>query len=303
MYHPAEHTPLLADNELERLQGLILERRDRRRAASSPYSGPAISRHRGYGMELHDVRAYHPGDDIRHMDWRATARSNKPTTKVFLEERQRSLFLVVDRRAAMHFGTRGEIKAACAARVASIMAFTALAAQEHVSGLIIENTLTHYPSAHTLQGVFPLIKATAAPLKEINASSRTAATDFHNVYEHIARHAERGTTVCIISDFHDADEEHKAALLYLAEYFETIAIRITDPAEETLQATGRMRIASPVTGRITVIDTDDVDIRHRYNKIMAQRSAGLQNLFLGAGIEYLTVYNHKDIFQQLSMLS
>ena len=253
-------------------------------------------------MELHDVRPYHPGDDIRHMDWRATARSNKPTTKVFLEERQRSLFLVVDRRPAMRFGTRGEIKAACAARVASIMAFTALAAREHVSGLIIENTMTYFPSEHTLQGVFPLIKATAAPLKNMKLSSQDG-TDLHSVYEYIARHAERGATVCIISDFHDADEQHKAALLYLADHFETIATRIIDPAEETLQGTGRMRMTSPITGRITVIDTDDAGIRRRYNEIMMQRSIELKELFTTSGIQYVTVHNHKDAFRQLNVLS
>jgi len=302
MYLPADHTPLLNLDELERLQGLILERRDKRRAVSSPYSGPAISHHRGYGMELHDVRPYHPGDDIRHMDWRATARSNKPTTKVFLEERQRNLSLVVDRRPSMRFGTRGEIKAACAARVASIMAFTALAAQEHVTGLIIEDVLTSYPAARTLHGVFPLIRAVAAPLKGVNAGE-SAPVDFGIVYEHLARHTERGSTICIISDFHEVNERHKPALLYLADHFETIAIRIIDPAEEMLQGTGRMRFASPVSGETCVIDTDDADIRRRYNEIMARRSAELKDFFVSSGIQYVSVHNNKDVFRQLSALS
>jgi len=302
MYLQADHTPLLDHDELERLQSLILERRDRRRAVSSPYSGPAVSLHRGYGMELHDVRPYHPGDDIRHMDWRATARSNKPTTKVFLEERQRSLFVIVDRRPTMRFGTRGEIKVACAARVASIMAFTALAAQEHVSGLIIENTMTSYPSARTLAGVFPLLKAVTAPLGNMSLSSQVTPIDLKNVYEHITRHAGRGTTVCIISDFHDVTDQHKPALLYLAGQFETIAIRIVDPAEESLQATGQMRMASPISGKTIAIDTDDAGIRQRYNEIMARRSTELRTLFTTAGIQYLAVHNHRDTFQQLSAL-
>jgi len=303
MHHLADQSPLLGHDELERLQSFILERRDRRRAVASPHGGAAISHYRGYGMELHDVRPYHPGDDIRHMDWRATARSNKPTTKVFLEERQHSLFLVVDRRPAMRFGTRGEIKAVCAARVASIMAFTALSAQEHVCGLVLDNTITNFPSARTLQGVFPLIKAIASPLKGINQAAQSAPHDFHKVYEHIAKLAERGTTVCIISDFYDVDKQHKPALLYLADHFETIAIRIIDPAEEVMQNAGRMRMVSPTSGKIAVINTDDANIRQRYNELMARRSAELKAIFTTAGIEYLTVYNNKDAFQQLGMLS
>jgi uncharacterized protein (DUF58 family) len=253
-------------------------------------------------MELHDVRPYHPGDDIRHMDWRATARSNKPTTKIFLEERQRNLLLVVDRRASMRFGTRGEIKAACAARVASIMAFTALAAQEHVTGLVMQNTMTYYPSARTLQGLFPFIRSVAAPLQNIN-SGTTASVEFDSVYEHLARYAERGSTICLISDFHDVKEQHKPALLYLADHFDTIAIRILDPAEERLQATGKLRLTSPVTGKTSVIDTDDPGIRQRYNEFMARRSAELREIFTTSGIQFITVYNNKDAFQQLSKLS
>lgn len=304
MPHLADHTPLLGNDELECLQSYILEQRDRRRAVSSLYNGPALSHHRGHGMELHDVRPYQSGDDIRHMDWRATARSSKPTTKVFLEERQHSLFLVVDRRPTMRFGTRGEIKAATAARAASIMAFTALAARERVSGLILENTVAHYPSARTLEGVWPLIQAAAAPL-HITAPMTAASAHIHfkSIYEQLFRHAERDTTVCLISDFHDVYEQHRPALSWLAERFETLALRIIDPAEITMQDTGRMRIASPITGKVVVINTDDNDIRHRYNEKMARRATELQQIFSSAGIQFTTVHNDKDIFQQLNPIS
>ena len=300
MQHLTDHAPLLGHDELERLQGYILERRDRRRAVSSLYNGPALSHHRGHGMDLHDVRPYQPGDDIRHMDWRATARSNKPTTKVFLEERQHSLLLVVDRRPTMRFGTKGELKAASAARAASIMAFTALAARERVSGLILENTMIHYPSARTLEGVLPLVQAAAAPLRISNPAPQIP---FHAIYEQLFRHAERGTTVYLISDFHDVDEQHATALSWLAERFETLAIRIVDPAEISMQGAGRMRITSPISGKTVVIDTDDSDIRHRYDEKMTQRTAQLQRLFAGAGIQFITIHNNKDIFQQLNPIS
>src|SRR3990172_1873062 len=175
--------PLLSTAELERLQRQTLMHRGRRRTTAGAYAGPAPSIFRGRGMELEDVRAYQPGDDVRHMDWRATARTNRPITKVFRDERQQMIYLVIDRGPTMFFGTRGELKAASAARVAAVLAFSALAPQERVAGLISDPAGEQaFPKTRGLAGALKLLQAAAAPAPRNLARG---AASVANLLEHL----------------------------------------------------------------------------------------------------------------------
>ena len=136
--------PLLNDAELQRLRTLIMNQQSTHPMVNSLTTGPHRSYQHGQGMERLDVRAYQSGDDIRHMDWRATARSAKPITKVFVAERQKQALMVVDRRNSMYFGTRQEIKAVTAARVAAILCFSAMSDHTAMAGLVINSDDVQY---------------------------------------------------------------------------------------------------------------------------------------------------------------
>lgn len=288
--------PLLTLAELERLQRQTLLRRHApRRAVASPWSGAARSIFRGRGMELDDLRAYQAGDDVRHMDWRATARSGRPMTKVFREERQRLLYLLIDRGPAMHFGTRVETKAATAARVAAILAFSALAQQEQVAGLVLDGRRERaYAAVRRLDGVLPMLRAAcAAP----GADPRDAA-DWPAVWDDLRRNVSRGTTVCVISDLLGVNEEQRAQLWRLAALCEVIFFQIIDPAEEHLPDAGRLRLTAG-DGRIHLIDTGDKTLRERYAAAMAERAIALRRLCDNTGIRLQPVYTHRDAFSQM----
>ncbi|MEJ2552681.1 MAG: DUF58 domain-containing protein [Gammaproteobacteria bacterium] len=293
---PEISAPLLSITELENLQRQTLRFQARqRRPVASRYAGPMMSIFRGRGMELEDLRAYQAGDDVRHMEWRATARSGRPITKVFREERQRLVYLVVDRGPTMAFGTRREIKAATAARVAALLAFSAVARQERVAGLVLNGDGEQdFPPTRNLDGALHLLRAVIAPL--------AAAPHFEFVsLENLERGVERGSSIYLISDFQHLDERRQPALRHLAERCEVTAIHIVDPAEEQLSAVGRTRFRSP-EGKLYVVDTGDVRLRERYAAAMAKRNAALQRNLLGAGVDIIRVHTHEDAASRLEQL-
>ncbi|MDX1251480.1 MAG: DUF58 domain-containing protein [Gammaproteobacteria bacterium] len=290
--------PLLSTTELEQLQWRVLERRRlSRHAVAAPFAGQQTSVFRGHGMELEEVRAYQPGDDVRRMDWRATARTGRPVVKVFREERSRGLFLLVDRGPAMRFGTRGELKAARAARVAAILAFSALAGRDSVAGIVAGGGEEFFPPARNLEGTLALLRAACAPLPE-----EYKPLPIERLIEQSRRAAERGASICLISDFARLHEHHVPPLIRLATRHNVLAVRIVDPGEEELPNAGKLRIISPATGRICVIDTSDATLRARYAKAMAERSAALENLFRRAGIALHQIHTHRDVLQEMENL-
>ena len=299
----APAAPLLEPAELERLQQLALQYRSRSgRARQAPGPGRHHSLTRGQGMELYDVRPYQPGDDIRSMDWRATARSGRPVTRIFVEEHARRLFLLIDRRPGMMFGTRRELKAATAARIAALLAFTALAEREAVAGLVLDDPARHYPPAHTLEGLLPLLQhaATAppatpaqagAPLREVTRSA-------------LMRQSAAGAMLYLIGDFADVADGRATLADYLPEAGRphAVAIRIVDTAEQELPAAGVLRLAAPAGGPPVLVDTGNTALRQRYRARMAARDAALRADCARHNVPLHTVSNRLDLLPQLEML-
>lgn len=297
--------PLLATAELERLQQIALQYRGRsRRSLQAPGTGRRHSHARGQGMELHDVRPYQPGDDIRSMDWRATARSGRPVTKVFVEEHARRLFLLVDRRPGMMFGTRRELKAATAARVAALLAFTSLAEREPVAGLVLDEPVRHYAPARTLEGVLPLLQhAAAAPPAPGRASPRPAPA--HDALQSpFVRETAHQATMYLISDFADIADGRATLADYLPAdaRAQAIAIHIVDASEQELPDAGLVRLAAPAGGPPVLVDTASAALRQRYRERMVARMAALHTACARHGVPLHTVSTRLDLLPQLEHL-
>jgi uncharacterized protein (DUF58 family) len=296
--------PLLDDAELERLRLLTLQARGRRRAApSSSGWGDRPARAHGPGLELHDVRSYQAGDDLRHLDWRATARSGRPMTKVFVQEQARRLFLLIDRRPSMMFGTRRELKAATAARVAAMLAFLALAERDAVAGLVIDRPPRGFPAARHLEGVLPLLRAAAAPAP-LPRARPPAFPATRDVAASLGDAAGRSGALYVIGDFNDVlhGEAGVADYLPARRPGAVIAVRIVDPAEQALGAAGVVRLRSPLGGPPVAVDTTDPSLRARYQALAAERAAGLRRQCDGQGIRLLDVRNDLDLPAQMEPL-
>lgn len=302
----APATPLLDAAELERLQQLALQYRSRSgRARQSPGPGRHHGARRGQGMELHDARPYRPGDDVRHMDWRATARSGRPITKVFVEEQARRLFLFIDRRPGMMFGTRRELKAATAARAAALLAFTALAEREPVAGLVFGAEVRHHAPAHTPEGVLPLLlQAAAAPTPADAGAERARIAPRAAMRAAAARQSAAGALIYLISDFADVADGRAGLADYLppCDRVQAIALRIVDAAEQELPAAGPVRLAAPAGGPSVLIDTSDAALRRRYRDRMAAREAALRAACARHRVPLHTISNRLELLPQLEAL-
>jgi len=289
--------PLITTSELESLYRRVMEHAPSlQRGRGVIQRGSFSSPFRGHGLEMADLRPYQWGDDLRHMDWRATARSGKPITKVFVDERMRHVFLVLDRRPSMAFGTRGRLKAAMAAHIAAILAFAALAERETVAGAVFDGQhTTFFPVTTTLDGVLPMLHSAAAALHaDPGRHAGPPAHALNRLLGQLSAAVPTQASLFLISDFQGLEPSHLPALMHIAEHREVAAIHIVDAAEQTLPDTGLLRVVSPDTGQRYVIDTRDAGVRDRYAEAMARRHGSLQQLFTAAGIPLMRVLTHHD---------
>lgn len=199
-------------------------------------AGVRISKLRGRGIDFSEVRAYQPGDDVRTIDWRVTARKNKPHTKVFREERERLTLLVIDQTQSMFFGSQLRLKSVAAAEAAALCAWQALAHNDRVGGMVIGNT------EHIIHKPYRNVKSVARLLGDLTRQNqslhRGAATQslphLIEALSQLRRLARRNYRICFISDFEPMGDHWRDAFRDLGRHNEVIALRIFDPLEREL---------------------------------------------------------------------
>lgn len=235
-------------------------------------SGNYVSHFKGRGMAFDETRLYQPGDDVRRMDWRVTARTDKPHSKVFREERERPLFISVDYRSTMKFATRGVFKSVQAARLAGLLAWAAQQQGDRIGGQIFSD-----------QGCMELKprNGKSALLHFFNALVQPRYTGVEdNSLEHVLsrlqHHARPGSRVYIISDFRGLDNAAENYLALLSRHCEVVLLQVFDPLEAELPDQGRYRFTDRV--RDVVIDSGDRKILFDYQQQFKRRQAYLERL-------------------------
>lgn len=204
----------------------------------------ARSRLRGRGMEFEEVRAYTAGDDVRSIDWRVTARTNAPYTKIFTEERERPVIMVSDIRANMLFATRGALKSVISARASALMGWMGIHNHERIGGLIIDDAGNQLVKpARGKQAAMHLFKNLqtrhAQALIDYNAQKIVSKQDgFLNALKQLRTLATPGSLIFIHSDFNGFDEACEQQLKLLGKHCELGLNFIFDPFEAELPAMG-----------------------------------------------------------------
>ena len=218
-----------------------LSPRGRAARVKTQFGGMRASRFHGRGMEFSEVRAYQPGDDVRSIDWRVTARTGRPHSKLFQEERERPVWLVADLGPSMRFGTRGAFKSVAAARVAAVLAWEAHGEGERVGGIVLApGSTVELPPARTRRHLLRFLDVLAAGTA---VSGEVLADDLEAQLRWLAPRVRGGSSVVVVSDFYAHDEALALALRVLARRAEVTLVHVFDPLECTPPPAGRYRVS------------------------------------------------------------
>jgi len=239
-------------------------------SVTAPRPGAWLTRHRGHGIEFEDVREYQHGDDYRSIDWRVTARSGKPHTKRFREEKERNAYLVLDRGESMRFASRKAFKWVVAARAAALLAWALQSHGDRVGGLIFGETrcLLRHPRGGEA-GVMDLLGAMAAP-------ARPGAAGLDVALGLLRRHAPPGSLLFLLSDFQALEAGGEEHIAHLARHHDLLPIHVHDPLEAEPPARGRYPVLS--AGRRFTLDCGDEGQRRAFRQPFADAGARLQRL-------------------------
>jgi len=229
-----------ARSQLEELLFLRYSARDlniySRRYSRSHLVGQQKTMMRGRGMEFEEVRQYQPGDDVRNIDWRVTARTQIPHTKLYREERERPVLIISDLRAPMFFGSQSRFKSVQLANVASLLSWAALQHKDRVGALIFDSQSHHdIRPARSKNKVMQMLQRLCEVNNDIKPPiSATGDNKLADMLMDVRRVTRPGSAVFILSDFHDFDDASEAQLHMLARHNDVSAIKISDPMETKL---------------------------------------------------------------------
>ncbi len=215
--------------------------RGRAARVKTQFGGARASRFHGRGMEFSEVRAYQAGDDVRSIDWRVTARTGRPHSKLFEEERERPVWIVVDLGPSMRFGTRDAFKSVAAARAAAVLAWEAHGEGERVGGIVLApGSTVELPPARTRRHLLRFLDVLATGTA---VEGEALADDLESQLRWLAPRVRSGSRVVVVSDFYAHDEALALALRVLARRAEVTLVHVFDPLESTPPPAGRYRVS------------------------------------------------------------
>ena len=272
--------------------------RGKHNQALSVLAGSSISPFKGRGIDFEEVRRYQPGDEIRHMDWRVTARSGEPYLKLFREEREQPVFFLVDFSASMLFGTKVAFKSVMAARVGTLFAWASLKHGDQVGSVIFsdQDHVALRPQGGRA-GVLCFIRA----LTDLHRRARNrqhadcSATcgSMVQALNRLTRIARPGSRLFLISDFRSFDDQAFSALIRLRTHHELIALMIFDPVEAIPPPPGCYRISNGT--RSVTIDTSVASFVTDYRATFAQLRQHIETTGRRVGMGVLPISTEQSL--------
>ena len=242
-------------------------------------------------MEFDEVRAWQPGDDPRHMHWKATARTGRPYTKLYQEESERPTVVCADLGARMHFATVGAFKSVVAARVAMMIAWTAVAARDRVSGLVLSPAgFDITPPLPGRRGAQRLARALAGAFRTEAGAGGNGRAELIDAVPALQRHAPSGSRLVLVSDFMGAGCIDAARRL--AAHRPLLIVRLYDPLDRDLPPPARYAVRD---GRgETVFDTGEGAARRRWQGDFLRGSRALAETARLCGGAYVEFRSDED---------
>ena len=269
-----------------------------RQPVTSLLNGRHASRLRGRGLTFEELRDYRPGDDIRSMDWKATARLRKPHVRVYSEERERPVLLVVDQRSTMFFGSSRTTKATAATEVAALAAWRALDSGDRVGILIftdddVVEIKPHRSRTNVLRICHELVQANARLSATRTVHGSTSLNDALRRAVNIANHDH---LVILVTDFDGADSTTRKHATYLAAHNDVLAVMIYDPLGIRLPVQGQM---AATDGRQQIAVPEDGQFEDRFEAAFRDRCDALREKLTAIRIPILPICTHDPVKDQV----
>jgi len=236
---------------------------------------------RGRGLDFEEVREYQAGDDVRSIDWNVTARQGRPFVKRFVEERELTLFLLLDRSPSMHFGTVRASKIQVAAETCALLAFAALRSHDRMALLTFGDGELRY--LRPAKGKRQALRLVGEALASAAAGRR--GVGLVEALDHLGLVSWGRGLVCVLSDF--SGSLPVRSLTALAARHDVVAIAVNDPAERELPAAGLLRLADPGSGVCQLVDTGSQAVRSVYRQRAAQLRSTRNESIRSAGVDLL----------------
>ncbi|MBA3036407.1 MAG: DUF58 domain-containing protein [Desulfobacterium sp.] len=263
--------------------------------ASDLFAGQYESAFKGHGIEFAEVREYQPGDDVRSIDWNVSARFGHPFVKVFHEERELTVILLLDLSGSHLFGTRKKYKRELLAEVAGMIAFLAIRTNDKVGAILFSSKVEKYiPPKKGVSHVWHLIK------EIFSYEPQDLNTDIDNALTYLNKVVRRHAVVFLISDCMDSGFEKSLKLT--AKKHDLTIIRISDPAEEKLPEVGLATLCDPETGQVLLVNTRSRKFKENFLAEQIRQKEFLSEIAKRSGSDLVDLSTNGPIVEPLMRL-
>ena len=264
--------------------------------SSNIFAGQYHSAFKGRGMAFSEVREYQFGDDVRDIDWNVTARFHRPYIKVFEEERELTVMLLIDVSGSLQFGTRNQTKQEMLTEIAATLAFSAIQNNDKIGVIFFSDRIEKYiPPKKGRKHILYIIR------EMLDFHPESHKTDLSLAFEYLGRVMKRRCTAFVISDFYDSKSFEKP-LQVCSSRHDLVAIQVFDPLLKDLPDVGLMRIIDAETGKEQYIDTSSKALRNAHANYWRERMATLKHIFAKSSVDFVSVATNEDFVKALRLM-
>ena len=260
-----------------------------RKLVSDSFAGEYQSVFKGRGMEFDEVRQYHPGDDVRTIDWNVTARTGEPYIKSFIEERELTVMLAVDVSGSGDFGTRNRFKRELAVELAAVMSFAATTNNDKVGLLLFTDRVEllvppRKGRSHVLRMVRDLL--VFQPVG--------SGTDLRLALDTVHQMLKRRSIVFLVSDFLADPESYRQAMLVANRRHDVVAFDLSDPLEHEIADVGILALEDAESGQLRWVDTGSREWKREFSERVARLEEHKREVLIAAGVDRISVSTERD---------
>ena len=260
------------------------------------FAGQYHSAFKGRGMAFSEVREYQFGDDVRDIDWNVTARFNRPYAKVFEEERELTVMLLVDVSGSLDFGTQGQAKRDMLTEIAATLAFSAIQNNDKIGVIFFSDKIEKYiPPKKGRKHILYIIR------ELIDFQPESRRTDIRGALEFLSGVAKRRCTAFLLSDFY-VRNDFQQTLSICNRKHDIVAIQVYDVRSRELPDVGLMRVVDAETGFEQYVDTSSKRTRNAYTQYWNKRQATLADTFNKCNVDNISVATNDDYVKAMMML-